>query len=124
MRQVPYAPIRLVAGAVAAVWCVYQFASEGSLLGAAFGVVSFVAGWIVARRFGHPVGTSDERPWLDTVLPIAIAAFAIAPAAAYPFIGKISIAATAAVFVLFFAGMSLSLGFGPYKNVKVALVTK
>jgi hypothetical protein len=124
VKQVPYAAIRLIAGAVAAVWCFYQFVNERSALGAAFGLVSFVAGWIVARRFGRPVGTSDARPWLDTVLPIAIAAFAIAPAAAYPFIGQISIAVTAAVFVLFFAGMSLSLGAGPYANEKVALSLK
>ena len=124
MKQVPYAAIRLVAGAVAALWCVYQFVNESSALGAAFGVVSFVAGWIVARRFGRPVRTGDERPWLDTVLPIAIAAFAIAPALAYPFIGRISIAVTAAVFVLFFAGVSLSLGAGPYSNEKVALSLK
>ena len=124
MKQVPYAAIRLVAGAVAALWCVYQFVNENSALGAAFGVVSFVAGWIVARRFGRPVGTSDARPWLDAVLPIAIAAFAIAPAAAYPFIGQISIAVTAAVFVLFFAGIALSLGAGPYANEKVALSLK
>jgi len=124
VKQVPYAAIRLVAGAVAALWCAYQFVNASSALGAAFGVVSFVAGWIVARRFGHPVGSSDARPWLDTVLPIAIAAFAIAPAAAYPFVGQISIAVTAAVFVLFFAGMSLSLGAGPYSNEKVALSLK
>ena len=124
MKQVPYAAIRLVAGAVAALWCVYQFVNESSALGAAFGAVSFVAGWIVARRFGRPVRTGDERPWLDTVLPIAIAAFAIAPALAYPFIGRISIAVTAAVFVLFFAGVSLSLGAGPYSNEKVALSLK
>ena len=124
MKQVPYAAIRLVAGAVAALWSVYQFVSANSLLGVAFGLVSFIAGWVVARRFGRPVGTSGERPWLDTVLPIAIAAFAIAPAAAYPFLGQISIAVTAAVFVLFFAGMSLSLGAGPYANEKVALSLK
>ena len=124
MKQVPYAAIRLVAGAVAALWCVYQFVSASSLLGAAFGLVAFIAGWVVARRFGRPVGAGDERPWLDTVLPIAIAAFAIAPAAAYPFLGQISIAVTAAVFVLFFAGMSLSLGAGPYANEKVALSLK
>lgn len=121
MKQVPYAAIRLAAGAVAALWCVYQFVNASSLLGAAFGLASFIAGWVVARRFGRPVGTSDERPWLDTVLPIAIAAFAIAPAAAYPFLGQISIAVTAAVFVLFFAGLSLSLGAGPFANEKVAL---
>ena len=124
MKQVPYPAIRLVAGAVAALWCVYQFVNASSLLGTAFGLVSFIAGWVVAQRFGRPVGTSDERPWLDTVLPIAIAAFAIAPAAAYPFLGQISIAVTAAVFVLFFAGMSLSLGAGPYANEKVALSLK
>jgi len=124
MKQVPYPAIRLVAGAVAALWCVYQFVNASSLLGTAFGLVFFIAGWVVARRFGRPVGSSDARPWLDTVLPIAIAAFAIAPAAAYPFIGQISIAVTAAVFVLFFAGMSLSLGAGPYANEKVALSLK
>jgi hypothetical protein len=124
VTQVPYAAIRLVAGAIATLWCVYLFVNAVSLPGAAFGAVSFVAGWFVARRFGRPVGTSDERPWLDTVLPIAIAAFAIAPAMAYPFVGQISIAVTAAVFVLFFAGMSLSLGAGPYANEKVALSLK
>jgi hypothetical protein len=124
MKQVPYGAIRLIAGAVATAWCLYQFVNAGSFLGAAFGLASFVAGWVVARRFGRPVGTSDERPWLDTVLPIAIAAYAIAPAAAYPFVGQISIAVTVAVFVLFFAGMSLSLGAGPYANEKVALSLK
>ena len=67
------------------------------------------------------VGLSGARPWLDTVLPIALAAFAVAPAALYPFLGQFAIAPTAAVFVLFFAGMSFSLGLGPYANVKVAL---
>jgi len=123
VTRVPYAAIRVLAGAIATAWCLYQFLSADSVLGLAFGLASFIAGWVVARRFGRPAGTGDERPWLDTVLPIAIAAFAIAPAA-YPFVGQISIAVTAAVFVLFFAGMSLSLGAGPYANEKVALSLK
>src|SRR5947199_957621 len=39
----------------------YQFVNASSALGAGFGVVSFVAGWIVARHFGRPVGTSEDR---------------------------------------------------------------
>ena len=53
--------------------------------------------------------------------PIAIATFAILPAALFPFLGTVSLAVAAAIVVLFFAGMSLSLGLGPYSNVKVAL---
>ena len=121
MRTVPYAPIRLAAGTLAALWSVWQVVSQVSVLAVVAGLAAFVAGWLVARRFARPVGLGNERPWLDTVLPIALAAFAIAPAALYPFIGEISLASTAAVFVLFFAGLSLSLGSGPYANVKVAL---
>ena len=51
-------------------------------------------------------------------------AFAVLPAALYPFLGKASIAVAAAIIVLFFAGMSLSLGLGAYSNVKVALELK
>ena len=87
------------------------------------GFVTFTAGWFVAKRFGRPIGLSNRAPWLDTVLPIAIAAFAVLPAALYPFMGTVSIAVAAAIVVLFFAGMSLSLGLGPYANVKVALGT-
>ena len=121
MKTVPYAGIRIVAGALAAAWCAYVFVTEGGALSDLAGIVFFAAGWVVARRFGRPVGLSGARPWLDTVLPIALAAFAAAPAALYPFLGQIAIAPTAAVFVLFFAGMSFSLGLGPYANVKVAL---
>jgi hypothetical protein len=45
------------------------------------------------------------------------------PAALFPFLGTVPIAIAAAIVVLFFAGMSLSLGLGPYSNVKVALGT-
>ena len=58
------------------------------------------------------------------MLPIAIAAFALLPAALYPFLGTVSIAVAAAIVVLFFAGMSVSLGVGPFANVKVGLATK
>jgi hypothetical protein len=122
MREVPYAGIRLGAGALAAIWSAYVIETEGTLVTAALGAVLFAGGWFVARRFGRPVGDSKRAPWLDTVLPIAIAGFAVLPAALFPFIGKISIATAAAIVVLFFAGISLSLGFGPYRNVKVALV--
>jgi len=122
MKEVPYAGIRLGAGALAAIWSAYVIETEGTLVTAALGAVLFAAGWFVARRFGRPVGDSKRAPWLDTVLPIAIAGFAVLPAALFPFIGKVSIATTTAIDVLFFAGISLSLGFGPYKNVKVALV--
>lgn len=122
MREVPYAAIRLGAGALAAIWSSYVIETEGTLVTAALGAVFFVAGWFVARRFGRPVGDSKRAPWLDTVLPIAIAGFAVLPAALFPFLGKVSIATAAAIVVLFFAGISLSLGFGPYRNVKVALV--
>ena len=86
------------------------------------GFVAFTAGWVAAQRFGRPIGLSNRPPWLDTVLPIAIATFAILPAALFPFLGTVSIAVAAAIVVLFFAGMSLSLGLGPYSNVKVSLV--
>jgi len=121
VKSVPYGPIRLVAGTVAALWSIWQFASQASILAAIAGIGTFGAGWLVARRFARPIGLGNARPWLDTVLPIALAAFAIAPAALYPLGGEVSLAATAAVFVLFFAGVSLSLGSGPYANVKVAL---
>jgi len=124
VNTVPYAAIRLGGGALAILWCGYVFAREGSIPTALLGVVTFTAGWFVARRFGEPVGLSNRPPWLDTVLPIAIAAFAILPAALYPFLGTVSIATAAAIVVLFFAGMSLSLGFGPYSNVKVALASR
>jgi hypothetical protein len=124
VKTVPYAGIRLGAGALAAMWSVYVFETEGTLQTAVLGVVFFVAGWFVARRFGRPVGDSKRAPWLDTVLPIAIAGFALLPAALYPFLGKVSIATVAAIVVLFFAGLSISLGFGPYRNEKVALVTR
>ena len=124
MTAVPYAAIRLAGGVLAALWCVYVFTQEGSVATVFLGLVSFSAGWFVAQRFGRPVGLSNRRPWLDTVLPIAIAAFAILPAALYPFLGTVSIAVAAAIVVLFFAGMSLSLGLGPYSNVKVALSAK
>ncbi len=124
MRTVPYAAIRLGGGVLATLWCIFVFAREGSASTAFLGLVMFTAGWFAAQRFGRPVGLSNRPPWLDTVLPIAIAAFAILPAALYPFLGTVSIAVAAAILVLFFAGMSLSLGVGPYSNVKVALATK
>lgn len=121
---VPYAAIRLGGGILAALWCVYVFWREGSVPTVLLGFVTLTAGWFVAQRFGRPIGLSNRPPWLDTVLPIAIAAFALLPAALYPFMGAVSIAVAAAIVVLFFAGMSLSLGLGPYANVKVALSTK
>jgi hypothetical protein len=124
VKTVPYAAIRLVGGILAAIWCVYVFSREGSVPTVFLGFVTFTAGWFVAQRFGRPVGLSNRAPWLDTVLPIAIAGFAILPAALYPLIGTVAIAAAAAIVVLFFAGMSISLGLGPYSNVKVALSTK
>ena len=124
MKTVPYAAIRLGGGVLATLWCIFVFAREGSAPTAFLGLVMFTAGWFAAQRFGRPVGLSNRPPWLDTVLPIAIAGFAILPAALYPFLGTVSIAVAAAIVVLFFAGMSLSLGLGPYSNVKVALATK
>jgi hypothetical protein len=124
MKTVPYAAIRLGGGILAALWCVYVFSQEGSVPSVFLGLVTFTAGWFGAQRFGRPVGLSNRAPWLDTVLPIAIAGFAILPAALYPIMGTVSIAVAAAIVVLFFAGMSLSLGLGPYSNVKVALSTK
>jgi hypothetical protein len=121
---VPYAAIRLGGGILAALWSVYVFSQEGSLPTVVLGFVTFTAGWFAAQRFGRPVGLSNRRPWLDTVLPIAIAGFALLPAALYPFLGTVSIAVAAAIVVMFFAGMSLSLGLGPFSNVKVALATK
>jgi hypothetical protein len=122
VKQVPYAAIRLVGGALATLWCIYVFSREGSVPTVGLGFVTFTAGWFGAQRFGRPVGLSNRPPWLDTVLPIAIAGFAVLPAALYPFLGSVAIAVAAAIVVLFFAGMSLSLGLGPYSNVKVALV--
>ena len=124
MKTVPYAAIRLGGGILAAVWCLYVFSEEGSVPTVFLGLVTFTVGWFVAQRFGRPVGLSNRPPWLDTVLPIAIAGFALLPAALYPFMGTVSIAVAAAIVVLFFAGMSLSLGLGPYSNVNVALSTK
>ena len=124
MKQVPYAAIRLIGGVAATLWCVYVFWREGSVATGFLGIALFAAGWFAAQRFGRPAGLDNERPWLDTVLPIAIAAFAVLPAALYPFLGNISIAIAAAIIVLFFAGMSLSLGLGSYANVKVALSLK
>ncbi len=124
MKVVPYAAIRLGGGILAALWCVYVFSREGSVPTVLLGFITFTAGWFVAQRFGRPIGLSNRAPWLDTVLLIAIAAFAFLPAALYPFMGTVSIAVAAAIVVLFFAGMSLSLGLGPYSNVKVALGTK
>jgi len=121
VRQVPYAAIRLVGGVLAALWCVYVFWREGSVGTVLLGMALFTAGWLAAQRFGRPVGLTNKPPWLDTVLPVAIAAFALLPAALYPFIGSVPVAVGAAIIVLFFAGMSLSLGLGPYANVKVAL---
>ena len=121
MKTVPYAAIRLGGGILAALWCIYVFSREGSVPTVLLGFTTFAAGWFVAQRFGRPIGLSNRAPWLDTVLPIAIAAFALLPAALYPFMGTVSIAVAAAIVVLFFAGMSLSLGLGPYSNVKVAL---
>jgi hypothetical protein len=124
VKTVPYAAIRLVGGVLASLWCIYVFAREGSVGTGFLGIALFIAGWFAAQRFGRPVGLTNERPWLDTVLPVAIAAFAVLPAALYPFLGSISVAVGAAIIVLFFAGMSLSLGLGPYANVKVALVAR
>jgi cell division protein FtsW (lipid II flippase) len=121
---VPYAALRLGGGIVAALWCVYVFSQQGSVPTVFLGFVTFTAGWFVAQRFGRPVGLSNRPPWLDAVLPIAIAAFAVLPAALYPFMGTVSVAVAAAIVVMFFAGMSLSLGLGPFSNVKVALATK
>jgi len=121
VKTVPYAAIRVAGGILAALWCVYVFSREGSVPTVFLGFVTFTAGWFAAQRFGRPIGLSNRRPWLDTLLPIAIAAFAILPAALFPFLGMVSIAVAAAIVVLFFAGMSLSLGLGPYSNVKVAL---
>jgi len=124
VKQVPYAAIRLVGGVLATLWCIYVFTREGSVVTAFLGLALFTAGWFAVQRFGRPVGLTNNRPWLDTVLPVAIAAFAVLPAALYPFLGSISVAVGAAIIVLFFAGMSLSLGLGPYSNVKVALVAR
>jgi hypothetical protein len=123
VKTVPYAAIRIAGGILAALWCVYVFSREGSVPTVFLGFVAFTSGWFVAQRFGRPIGLSNKPPWLDAVLPIAIAAFAILPAALFPFMGTVSIVVAAAIVVLFFAGMSLSLGLGPYANVKVALST-
>jgi len=112
VKQVPYAAIRLVGGLLASLWCIYVFLQEGAVGTVFLGLLLFTAGWFAAQRFGRPVGISNRPPWLDTVLPM------------YPFLGNVSIAVAAAIIVLFFAGMSLSLGLGAYANVKVALGLK
>ena len=71
----------------------------------------------VDRRIDRALGTID-------VPDATTASIALLPAALYPLMGTVSIAVAAAIVVLFFAGMSLSLGLGPYANVKVALATK
>ena len=91
MKQVPYAAIRLVGGVLAALWCIYVFWREGSVGTVFLGMALFAAGWLAAQRFGRPVGLTNKPPWLDTVLPVAIAAFAVLPAALYPFIGSVSV---------------------------------
>lgn len=121
MKDVPYALIRLVAGAVAVAWSIWTFASEGSVPPTFIGLLAFGAGWVIARRFGTPVRKTKTPPWLDTILPIAIAGFAVLPAALFPFLGRISVGAGAAIMVMFLAGMSISLGLGPYANEKVGL---
>ncbi len=100
MKTVPYAAIRVAGGILAALWCAYVFSREGSVPTVFLGFLTFTAGWFAAQRFGRPL-----------------------PAALFPFLGTVSIAVAAAIVVLFFAGMSLSLGLGPYSNVKVALGT-
>ena len=92
MKTVPYAAIRVAGGILAALWCGYVFSREGSVPTVFLGFLTFTAGWFAAQRFGRPIGLSNRRPWLDTVLPIAIAAFAILPAALFPFLGTVSIA--------------------------------
>jgi hypothetical protein len=124
VKQVPYAAIRLGGGVLAMLWCIFVFWREGSVGTGFLGIALFTAGWFAAQRFGRPVGLDNNAPWLDTVLPIAIAAFAVLPAALYPFLGSVSVAVGAAIIVLFFVGMSLLLGLGPYANVKVALATR
>ncbi|HEV8535352.1 MAG TPA: hypothetical protein VGR87_06465 [Candidatus Limnocylindria bacterium] len=124
MKQVPYATIRLAGGTIATAWCAFVFLREQWLAGAVLGIVAFAGGWVVARRFARPVGKTDAPPWLDTVLPIAIAGVAMLEAALFPFVGKVSIAGVVAIVVLFLAGMSISLGLGPYANEKVSLVAK
>lgn len=122
MKTVPYAAIRLVGGVLATLWCIFVFSREGTVPTVFLGLVTFMAGWFGAQRFGRPIGLSNRPPWLDTALPVGIAALAILPAALYPLLGTLPLAVVMAIVVLFFAGMSLSLGLGPYANVKVALV--
>jgi hypothetical protein len=121
VKEVPYALIRLAAGTVATAWCIWVFATQGRVLETFLGLVLFGAGWVAARRFARPVKKTKEPPWLDTALPIALAGLAILPAALYPFLGNVSFTVAVAIVVMFLAGMSLSLGLGPYANEKVAL---
>lgn len=122
MTQVPYALIRLGGGVIVGMWCAYVLSTEGSLVTFVLGAISFTAGWVVPRRFARPLQGQARTPWLDTVLPIAIAGLAILPGALYPFLGNVSIAVAAAIIALFFVGVSISLGLGKYANVKVGLV--
>jgi cell division protein FtsW (lipid II flippase) len=124
MKEVPYALIRLAAGGVATAWCIWVFVSQGRVLETFLGLVLFGAGWVAARHFAEPLGKRKAPPWLDTALPIALASLAILPAALYPFLGNISLTVAVAIVVMFLAGMSLSLGLGPYANQKVGLKAK
>jgi len=73
VKTVPYAAIRVGGGILAALWCGYVFSREGSVPTVFLGFLTFTAGWFAAQRFGRPIGLSNRRPWLDTVLPIALA---------------------------------------------------
>jgi hypothetical protein len=106
---------------VATAWCIWVFISQGRTLETLLGLLLFGAGWIAARRFAQPIRKEKTPPWLDTVLPIALAALAILPAALFPFLGNISLVVAVAIVVMFLAGMSVSLGLGPYANEKVGL---
>src|SRR5207237_5057746 len=105
VKQVPYAAIRLVGGVLAALWCIYVFWREGSVGTVFLGMALFAAGWLAAQRFGLPVGLTNKPPWLDTVLPVAIAAFAVLPAALHPFTGTASPAAAASTSLPLVSGL-------------------
>lgn len=121
MSGVPYRLIRLAAGVAALIVSVYVLISAGAIVPMVFGIACFAAGWYLAKRFGRPATESGATPWLDTLLPFGIALFAILPAIVGPLIGDIDIAVGIAIVLPLFAGMALSLAFGPYADQKVAL---
>jgi hypothetical protein len=116
---VPYRAIRLVAGAVTLVACVFVLVSHAAVVPTAFALALFAAGWYVARRYAHPATGATQ--WLDAVLPFGIALFVALPGVLGPFLGQMDATVGFATVLPLFAAMSLAIAFGPYADQKVAL---